>query len=331
MNIVTVIVPVYNVEKYIGKCIESILNQTYVSLQVILVNDGSTDNSGFICDSYKEKDPRINVIHQENGGLSSARNIALRNAIGEYIICVDSDDYIHPKMVEILLYALKKNQSDISVCNIFEVNDDEDKPFQDINEDIKYYNFDVEDALKEMLVQGKFDVSACGKLYKSELFNNIKYPEGKLYEDLGTTYKLVAKSKKITYVNENMYANLQRKGSLTRNTFKKKYLEIFEMFYSFYQFVEANYPKIINYAKYREALCAGNILNRLLLDDYYDIKLIQNMRRIIRNNMHSFFFCKQIYFRRKLKLLLMAYFLWLYKLVLHSFKFAKKLLNKRCY
>ena len=217
MDLISIIVPVYNVEKYLIRCIESIINQTYKNIEIILVDDGSTDNSSKICDEYKNKDKRIKVIHKINGGLSSARNRGLDIAKGKYIGFVDSDDYISPNMYEILYKELIDNKSDIVVCNFdrkedfnFVINNYKVKKLNNINvikENIKNdinYNIYIDDY-------------AWNKLYKKELFKNIRYPIGKYFEDIGTTFKLLSNSKSVIYIDCILYKYIKRTDSILGN------------------------------------------------------------------------------------------------------------------
>ena len=187
---ISVVVPIYNVEKYLEKCIKSILNQTYNNLEIILVNDGSTDNCLNICKKFEKIDKRIFVINKENGGLSEARNYGIDKATGKYITFVDSDDYIDEDYLEFLYKNLIINNCDISICNPRIVYEDGGK-----SRTLYKYCFpqnivlEGEKALEMMLYQKKFDNSAWGKLYKINLFDEIRYPVGKLYEDIATTYK----------------------------------------------------------------------------------------------------------------------------------------------
>ena len=180
---VSVIIPIYNVEKYLKKCIESVINQTFSDLEIILVNDGSTDNCKEICEDYKSKDNRIKFIHKSNGGLSSARNAGIQVATGDYYTFIDSDDYIMSDMIEQLVYMAQLTDADISLC----CKTNQENGFEEgINKKIEI--FTKEEALKCILTEKKILTSAWGKLYKRKLFNEVRYPDGKIYEDLGTTY-----------------------------------------------------------------------------------------------------------------------------------------------
>ncbi|CEG28649.1 glycosyltransferase family 2 protein [Bacillus sp. B-jedd] len=212
---ISVIVPIYNVEEYLRRCIDSICHQSYKNLEIILVNDGSTDSCPIISDEYKDKDNRIKIIHKQNGGLSDARNVGIEHATGDYISFVDSDDYIAENMLEVLINLCLEKECDISVCGVVrKYSDREISISSDIEEVI-----DHETAFK-YLIQGKyFHDYAWNKLYKSELFTDITYPVGKIYEDVFTTYKLFAKANKIGFTDRPLYFYVQRDGSILRRGF----------------------------------------------------------------------------------------------------------------
>lgn len=255
-ELISVIVPIYNVEKYLNKCIESIINQSYSNLEIILVDDGSKDSSGIMCDSYILKDKRIKVIHKENGGLSDARNVGLDKAKGEYIVFIDSDDWIDEKMIEILYNIIKKNNSDISICDYFLAYNEE---IQTQKEDIEIINLSNIEALKTIYDKdlGVCMIVAWNKLYKRNLFkDDIRYPYGKIHEDEFTTYKLLYKAKKISYTNQKMYYYRQRKNSIT-STFTKKRLDCLEAF-----------DERVKYMKY---IVKNEYLYRKTLREYYGL------------------------------------------------------------
>lgn len=224
---ISVVVPIYNVEKYLVKCIESIIAQTYNNLEIILVNDGSTDNCGKICDDYAKKDQRIKVIHKDNGGLSDARNTGIEAAKGYYIGFVDSDDYINVNMYERLSNIIKTDNSKIAVCNFSLVYEKMGKNiFDNNNFNSNYLLIDTKDKLLEYGMKNNYDTFtvAWNKLYLRELFNDIRYPKGKIHEDVFTTYKLLYKAQKISYTEDVMYYYLQRESSITKQKFNEKRL-----------------------------------------------------------------------------------------------------------
>ena len=213
--LVSIIVPVYNIEEYLDDCITSIVNQSYQSIEIILVDDGSTDSSGNICDIWKSKDNRISVLHKYNEGLSAARNTGISLSKGKYLAFVDGDDVIHPDFVLDLCSVLKKYNSKISVCNVKYCYNDEDYVFLDkspINTEVLSGN-----KLWDRFLEGDriADLNiSCNKLYDRELFDSIRFPVGRFHEDDATTYKLLYNCQRIAIVHKNLYFYRQRTGSI---------------------------------------------------------------------------------------------------------------------
>lgn len=220
-ELITVIVPVYKVEPYICRCIDSILLQTYKNLEIILIDDGSPDRCGQICDEYANIDKRIKVIHKQNGGLSDARNTGLEISTGNYISFVDSDDWIHEKYIEKLYKILRETNSDISVCNFIETSK-ENVELDIAKEDI--YEFSNIEALEQITDKlGTQMVVAWGKLYKKDLFENIRFPYGRIHEDDFTTYKLIYKTKKIALTKAQLIYYWKREDSITGSGYNIKH------------------------------------------------------------------------------------------------------------
>lgn len=220
---VSVIVPVYKVEKYIDRCVESVIKQTFDDFELILVDDGSPDRCPQICDDYVNKDDRITVIHKENGGLSSARNAGIEAASAEYIFFLDSDDWIHHKTLEILYNLAKDNDAQIVSANYALVKGYEDIP------DVKGYStkvYEREDALEFYLKVGMSkrisEYPSWGKLYKRELFSGIRFPQGQLYEDVVTVFKLIKASERYVKVSMPLYYYFQCDASIVRSKFKTR-------------------------------------------------------------------------------------------------------------
>ena len=212
---ISVIVPIYKVEKYLKKCVDSIINQTYTNLEIILVEDGSPDNSGKICDEYAKKDGRIKVIHKENCGLSDARNVGIEQATGDYIATVDSDDYIDVDFIEVLYNIIKEFDADMSVCSACIVQEDDSPKFSNGQQ---AYVMNGKEAIHALICDKTISVNAWDKLYKKELFKGIKYPKGLLYEDLATTYKLIDRCQRVCVTDAKKYAYVQRKSSIMGQT-----------------------------------------------------------------------------------------------------------------
>lgn len=225
-ELVTVIVPIYRVEKYIHRCIDSIINQTYRNLEIILVDDGSPDNCGVICDEYAQVDNRIVVVHKTNGGLSDARNAGLDIMSGDFVTFIDSDDYVALDYVEKLCDVLKDNNADISVCAeeyVLELPEGKEQVLKRPFREFKGVEvFTAEEALSCTLRQDLFEASAWAKLYRADLFSNVRYPVGFAYEDQGTTYKTFLKSCRIVFLGENLYFYLQRQGSILHSSGNSK-------------------------------------------------------------------------------------------------------------
>lgn len=225
--LVSVIVPVYKVEKELDKCIRSILDQTYQNLEIILVDDGSPDRCSQICDNYAQKDGRIKVIHKKNGGLSDARNAGLNIAKGKYFAFIDSDDWVSENFIEHLVTNLETTNSDISICSFIMVN----KVGQMRHYATKKYNIEIfehDAALHELFAQQKFGCMICLKLYKHNLFEDVRFPKGKLYEDIAVSLPLFEKSKRCVLSNAELYYYFQRESSIVNSQFSKRKLDMLE-------------------------------------------------------------------------------------------------------
>ncbi|RYL92710.1 glycosyltransferase [Sporolactobacillus sp. THM7-4] len=227
--LVSVIVPVYNVEKYLKKCVESIMNQTFKNIEIILVDDGSTDASGKMCDYFQLMDNRIVVIHKENGGLSSARNAGIKRAKGIFVGFVDSDDWISETMYENLLSLTNKYDADVSECRFINVNKKTDlKKVIEQPESVLTFNHD--DALRLHFQNALFYSVVWNKLYKKELFNGIEFPEGKIHEDEFTTYKILDKASKLVSTSNILYCYFRRSNSIMGQKFSSKSLDRLEAY-----------------------------------------------------------------------------------------------------
>ena len=253
---ISIIVPVYNVEKYLEKCIDSILNQTFKEFELILVNDGSKDSSGTICDKYTEKDSRIKVVHKKNGGLSSARNAGLSIAKGKYIGFIDSDDYINKDMYSLLYENIISTNSDIAICGFKKVYSYNDES-EDILTDTKICVLNNIEALNMMYSENGVDfVVAWNKLYKRNLFDDLEFKDGKLHEDEFICHQILYKSKQVVYNRTQLYYYLQRSSSIINSDFNAKKLDAIYAFNERKDFFknkglkELQYLTEYNYIKY---------------------------------------------------------------------------------
>lgn len=199
MDLISIIIPIYNVEKYIHRCVDSVMNQTYTDLEIILVDDGSPDNCGEICDEYAMIDNRIKVIHKKNGGLSDARNHGIESATGEWLFFLDSDDWIHPQTIERLYDAAVKNNVSVSMCAYVQV--ECESPKVDGSKEAELW------TPKELYLRHHVTATiACAKLYKIDCFKNIRYPVGKIHEDEFITYRILFAQDRIAFLDQPYYA-----------------------------------------------------------------------------------------------------------------------------
>lgn len=226
--LVSVIVPIYNVQDYIGRCIESILRQSFQNLEILLVNDGSIDNSRQICEAYANKDKRIKIIDKENGGLSDARNVGIKAARGDYIVLVDGDDYIKDDYVWILLKETIRTGAEVTICS-FDVVDDDGNLIT--NENLSELNSLVmgKDVLDYVLTPyGYKYVVAWNKMYSAQVFENNLFDKGKLYEDEYLNFRLFWEIKSVAIVHTSLYCYVQRQGSITQSDMSIKKIKMKE-------------------------------------------------------------------------------------------------------
>jgi len=295
--LIAVIIPVYGVEAYLKRCVESICNQTYSHIKIILVDDGSPDKCGEMCDEFAKEDDRIKVIHRENGGLSAARNSGLdaifRGHIEnecEFIIFIDSDDFALPCYIENLYTALKQADADVSVSWFIKYHEGDQIPQPAcVNEnDIQELNPKI--FLERMFYQNMVETCAWGKLYKIELFSGIRYPEGALYEDLGTTYKLIDKCQKIAVIPNADVMYFQRGNSIQLMDFNINKMRCIDFAEDIVSFTNAKYPQIERAAICRLFSACCNIIFQIQDNEYEEQrerlwKLIRSYRaNVLLNN-----------------------------------------------
>lgn len=227
LPLISVIIPVYNVAKVLERCVNSVCKQSYPNLEIILVDDGSTDLGGAFCDVFAKRDQRIRVIHQANQGLSAARNAGLKIAKGKWITFVDSDDTIRPEMIDILHKMCYTYKVKMSICGFFEVKNEGEGSLS--RKPVEEKVLTTAECLKAMLCEEGFTMSAWGKLYARELFDLVKFPERRLYEDVGTTYKLVLQCDQIAISSAREYNYYQNDNSITKQSFNLHKLDLIDL------------------------------------------------------------------------------------------------------
>lgn len=314
-DLVSIVVPVYNVEKYLKKCIDSILNQTYKNLEIILVDDGSTDNSGKICDDYSSSDERIKVIHKQNGGLSDARNLGIDNSTGKYITFIDSDDYITNNYIEYLVTILEKNNADISICD-YKIVHNEFGFIDKSKEIINIYTY--EECIMKLLYGTHKLISACGKLYKKNLFKLIRYPKNQLFEDINTTYKTYFESKNIVVSNLKMYMYLVRNDSITTSKFNTRNFDQIRATDEMCSDIIKKYPSMINGINRRKLYSRISVLCKMINANYEGLEKNMILDYIIKNG-NIVLNDKNISFRDRFSI----------KMILHNEKMFEKIWKMR--
>lgn len=272
MKTISVVIPVYNVEKYLSECLDSVIYQTYKNLQIILVDDGSTDSSGKICDEYAEKDDRITVVHQSNAGAGAAKNTGLELIDGDYFSIIDSDDYIELDMYEKMVNSLEKYNSDIAQClfrNVF-VNDSFDRKYKIKGNYPKILT--SKKFLSELLYDWKYAIFA-NKVFKTSLLKDIRFPVGRKIDDEFFTYKLVCNAKKIVNLNSVLYNYRMRKTSVMNENDSDRFIyDRIDCFIERYNYVSNVFPSLER--KYLLKLYDGLLYFKTLLNNTEKIESI---------------------------------------------------------
>lgn len=246
-SLISVIVPIYKVEDYLCRCVDSIINQTYKNLEIILVDDGSPDSCPQLCDEYAKKDNRIKVVHKNNGGLSDARNAGMEIAKGRYISFIDSDDYVSLDFIESLYRTMISENSEIVECSVVKFY--ENSLFDVYSDDFSIANYDTVDGLSALIAESPFKQHVWNKLYKAELVLDIPFAVGKLNEDEFWTYQVFGKAKRVTKINKTLYHYFQRSGSIMGGRYNINRLDALEGKYNRQKYIEEKFPIISQQAK----------------------------------------------------------------------------------
>lgn len=239
--LISVIVPVYNVENYIIDSVDSVLNQSYKNLEVLIVDDGSTDNTGKICDEYAAKDSRVKVFHVENGGAAYARNVALDHMTGEFVAFVDGDDYLNKLYLEILYNDIVKMSADISTCGFTEIPPDGMGICSNIG---PTELFCKKAAIGELLYQVKIDSAMWSKMFRSSLFSDIRFPVGNIYEDIAIIYKLFEKAHRVSHNTYSGYYYFIRTSGTTLHKFSPKKMDLIDTLDEMSEYLNERFPEL---------------------------------------------------------------------------------------
>jgi len=271
---ISVIVPIYNTERYLSKCLDSLVNQTLKDIEIIVVNDETPDNSQKIIDKFVKKYKNIKSYIKKNGGLSDTRNYGIKKATGEYIVFIDSDDYIDLSMLEKLYNSAKENKLDIVTCNCVKVYEDNDNKIV-LKSNLNY----SDDVVKNYLLAQPM---ACIRIFKRELFKNNSFKKGIYYEDLELVPRMVNSTKKIGFLDEDLYYYLQRNGSIIhQKKFNDKFLDIFTVLDTNRDALEKEYPEEIEYMYITHLLRTASLR---FLDCNDSSDYLEKINKIIKDN-----------------------------------------------
>ena len=245
--LVSVIIPIYQVYEYLDECIESVVNQTYSELEIILVDDGTPDSCAARCDEWAEKDARISVIHKLNGGLSDARNYGMRIMCGGYVSYIDSDDYVSEEFFEVLLSTAIENDSDVVECGVIKVYENGER--EEYCDDLAVSNYSASEGLSALINETPFRQHVWNKLFKNEVVKNTFFEVGKQHEDEFWTFQVFGEAKRITKITRTMYFYLQRGSSIMGNGYNLRRLDALEGKWNRRKYIEKHYPGLVLQAK----------------------------------------------------------------------------------
>ena len=287
-SLVSIIVPIYNVEKYLSCCLDRIIGQTYDNIEVLLIDDGSTDQSGVIADVYAQKDSRIQVFHTENRGVSHARNIGLDNMSGKYCLLVDSDDALHKDVITRSVKLLEQEKLD---CVIYRYQTVEDRDFEDFIQTIeqqntldKYIWYSHDELMREILIGQRFRMLACNKLYKASLWENVRFPVGRKYgDDTSVSFRLADKCLRGGYIETSLYFYRMRKGSALHSKVSMDNLQLFLSYSELLKYYQKHVSWLMDEAYFAYVVRMFDffaIIKRSALTDNERNNLLKGLRKI---------------------------------------------------
>ena len=314
MKEISIIIPVYNSEEYLPACLDSVLDQVFRDFELILVDDGSPDDCGRICDEYAKKDSRITVYHIENCGSSAARNYGIDRASGKYIGFIDSDDYIDRDMYRILYNNIEREAADISMCGLADVYGGE--VTNPVDEPV-YKIMDTKEAIQTVFEAKLTSVTPVNKLYRRELFEDIRYPVGEdSGEDASIIVDLLLKCKKVVLTTQQLYYYIHRQDSITTRDFRLSDKSVIRAYKKNYKLIMENYPELKDVARMRICWAYFFVLDKLLIspnrDEFKDVE--KKLVRFLRKHMRFILQDKRFNITRKIAMLLLRINTDLYRL-----------------
>lgn len=285
LPLISVIIPVYKVEVYLDRCVQSVCRQRYRNLEIILVDDGSPDRCGAMCDEYAQQDERIRVIHQQNEGLSAARNAGLQQATGQLIAFVDSDDYVSEDYILFLFELRERFSADIAVCGFFDVRGKRITPWR--KQEGEDYVTDSVAAVRNMLYTIDFDASVCGKLFPRTLFETIQFPVGRLYEEVMTTYRLLLSVRCVAISRSPQYYYVKHEASIVSSRFTKQSLDMLEACQQIYDYASEKKTALLPAATRKLVYACFYLLKTIGKEDWRYPELIRELHAILHKHRFS--------------------------------------------
>lgn len=326
---ISVIIPVFNVEKYLHKCVDSLLQQSYNDYEILLIDDGSTDDSRIIADKYAERNKLVTTYHKENGGLADARNYGIEKAKGEYITFIDSDDSVRSDYLETLIQPVDWYGADLVIAGSrvvynedYPININKDDKDYDIAANVIYCPITREECFRKVLIQEDIDVSACSKMYKKSIFESIRFPKGKLYEDIAIIGDVIENANRIYYSNYAGYNYLQRPGSIMYGKMDERRLSLIDSTENLIHHMHNKYPSVVPEAIHRYVYSNFHLLGRSIPYkdcDHYTSILRENILKYQEEIQTSDLYSK----KEKAASYLLKFDLHIYKIFLKAYYLLK--------
>ena len=284
----TIIIPVYNTKDYLDECVRSVLGQSYTNLEILLVDDGSTDCSGKMCDDFAAEDSRVRVIHRQNGGLSAARNTGIDAATSDYLIFLDGDDYLTPIAVEQLIATIADNACPIGVCTFAM----EESALSPALVD-RVFTCSSSEAIREMYTEKTFFTTAGSKIFRKKLFDNIKFPQGLLYEDFAVMYRLFDAAKTVAFADAKIYYYRYTPTGITKSSFKKKHMDYFTVTDEVTAYIAEYHPERLSLVNDRTVRNAISFYRKMSESGYDDKEDLSRVRGYVKK--HYWHYLRQPY------------------------------------